>query len=202
MLETNQKFMHIFFETTQITQLEEARAQNKYQRQMLANVSHEFRTPLNAMSMSLVLLKDSIKGPNKKFLKIANSSCNILSSLVEDILDHAKIEAGMFEIQEVGFMTSELFNEVKEIFELQTSMKKIALIFELENNLEDIQIISDKQRIKQVLLNLISNALKFTDQGFIKVKLEKYYKAQPKNLKSSLKLIDYLETDTYLESDD
>ena len=73
-LENNKKFMHIFVETTQISQLEEARAQNKYQKQMLANVSHEFRTPLNAMSMSLVLLKNSIKGPDQKFLKIANSS--------------------------------------------------------------------------------------------------------------------------------
>ena len=61
-------YLHIFTDNTHITQLEEVKAQNKYQRTMLANVSHEFRTPLNAMSMSLVLLKDRIRGPDSKFL--------------------------------------------------------------------------------------------------------------------------------------
>ena len=71
-------YLHIFIDTTQICQLEEAKAQNKYQKQMLANVSHEFRTPLNAMKMSLTLMKDTINKQNEKFLKIALSSTTIL----------------------------------------------------------------------------------------------------------------------------
>ena len=67
-------YMHMFIETTQISQLEEARAQNHYQRQMLANVSHEFRTPLNAMMMSHSLMKGKVPEGSKKFLSIASSS--------------------------------------------------------------------------------------------------------------------------------
>lgn len=162
-------FMHMFIDTTQISQLEEAKAQNKYQRQMLANVSHEFRTPLNAMVMSLALLKDSMTGQNLKLYRIATSSCSILAALVEDILDHAKIESGMFEIQDVTFRLNDLLHEVHEIFELQAASKKIYLEVKTDEFLNDLNIKSDKQRLKQVLLNLISNALKFTDKGYIKI---------------------------------
>ena len=173
--ERNTMFMHIFVETTQISQLEEAKAQNRYQKQMLANVSHEFRTPLNAMNMSLVLLKDSEETSSNKFVKIAHSSWNILSGLVEDILDHAKIEAGMFEIQQTIFKPEELLEEVREIFELQMQKKHIAFNIEWKDDLLHQSIKTDKQRIKQVLLNLLSNALKFTDKGSIKIKLQKFH---------------------------
>ncbi|CAI2378530.1 unnamed protein product [Moneuplotes crassus] len=165
-------FLHIFIDTTQITQLEEQRAQNRYQKQMLANVSHEFRTPLNAMSISLILLRKQIKGPPAKLLRIASSSCGILSSLVEDILDHAKIESGVFQVQEEVFRVNKLINEIKDIFELQASKRKIRLTFNLPDGFGELLIKSDKQRIKQVMMNLLSNALKFTDKGAIRVTLE------------------------------
>ncbi|CAI2378767.1 unnamed protein product [Moneuplotes crassus] len=166
-------YLHIFSDTTQITQLEEQKAQNRYQKQMLANVSHEFRTPLNAMSLSLVLLRKKIGGPYAKLLKIASSSCNILNFLVEDILDHAKIESGVFEIQPEVFKVSKIIEEVEEIFELQALQKRISLKFHVEKEIECIKIETDKQRIKQVMMNLLSNALKFTDRGEIKVFLER-----------------------------
>jgi signal transduction histidine kinase len=165
-------FMHMFIDTTKISQLEEAKAQNRYQRQMLANVSHEFRTPLNAMMMSLCLLKDSINPWNQKFLKIANSSWNILAALVEDILDHAKIDIGVFEIHETEFKMADLFEEVHNIFELQAQSKKIDLSFSICDKLKSVQVRTDKQRLKQILLNLISNSMKFTDKGFIKVTVQ------------------------------
>jgi signal transduction histidine kinase len=171
--ENQDLFMHMFIDTTQISQLEEAKAQNRYQRQMLANVSHEFRTPLNAMSISLSLLKDSVKGSQRKFVNIANSSCTILSALVEDILDHAKIESGVFEIHETIFKFGDLFEEVENIFELQAKSMKIDLNFTIDVSLQDIEVKSDKQRLKQILLNLISNALKFTDKGFINISLKR-----------------------------
>ncbi|CAI2383131.1 unnamed protein product [Moneuplotes crassus] len=168
-------YLHIFSDTTQITQLEEQKAQNRYQKQMLANVSHEFRTPLNAMSLSLMLLRKKIRGPQAKLLRIASSSCDILSSLVEDILDHAKIESGMFETQQDIFQISKLLDEIKDIFELQTLNKSIQLIISIDEELKDSFLSTDKQRIKQVLMNLLSNALKFTDHGSIKVRVEKLH---------------------------
>jgi signal transduction histidine kinase len=165
-------FMHMFIDTTQISQLEKVRAQNMYQKQMLANVSHEFRTPLNAMVMSLNLMKRTIDEKQRKFLNIANSSWNILSSLVEDILDHAKIESGVFEIHEVEFTFGQLLEEVMNIFELQLEGKRIELRIKIDEILKATPIKSDKQRLKQILLNLISNALKFTDKGYIQIKIK------------------------------
>jgi signal transduction histidine kinase len=174
-IDQNPLYIHIFIDTTQISQLEEAKAKNKYQRQMLANVSHEFRTPLNAMMMSLVLMKDTINKPNEKFLKIASASSNMLASLVEDILDHAKIETGVFEIQDTIFVFDELFSEINDIFELQARIKKIHINFKVDDLFKNKHVVTDKQRIKQVCLNLISNALKFTDQGSITIELTHSY---------------------------
>lgn len=167
-------FLHMFVDTTQISQLEEARAQNRYQRQMLANVSHEFRTPLNAMNMSLSLVsKRGLSPQDEKFLHIARSSCGILGFLVEDILDHAKIETGVFEIQDSTFCVTEVADEMNEIFELQAKSKRIQLEFIVSDPLRNLLVRSDKQRLKQVMMNLISNALKFTDHGYIRVIFEK-----------------------------
>ena len=161
----------MFIDTTQITLLEEEKAQSNYQRQMLANVSHEFRTPLNSMSMSLYLMKDSVSKKMAKFHRIASSSCDILKGLVEDILDLSKIESGVFEIEKTVFSFMDLFAEVKEIFELQANGKGLNLEFNIEKPLRNIKVLSDQQRLKQILLNLISNSLKFTDRGSIKINL-------------------------------
>ncbi|CAI2386240.1 unnamed protein product [Moneuplotes crassus] len=165
-------FFQMCIDTTQITQLEEAKAQSRYQRQMLSNVSHEFRTPLNAMSLSLYLMRYHINEDCLKFHQISSSSCDILKGLVEDILDFSKIEAGVFEIEEREFTFNQLFSEVSSIFEIQTRMKGILLNFQMEAVFEELKMKSDKQRIKQILLNLVSNALKFTDHGSINVHLK------------------------------
>ncbi|CAI2384041.1 unnamed protein product [Moneuplotes crassus] len=165
-------FLQMFIDTTQITQLEKAKAQSKYQRQMLSNVSHEFRTPLNAMSLSLYLMKDHINGVLLKYHQIASSSCDILKGLVEDILDISKIEAGVFEIQESEFTFKQLFDEVSSIFEMQTRMKQVGLHFTMEDAFCELKVKSDKERLKQILLNLLSNSLKFTDEGSINVELK------------------------------
>lgn len=169
--EKNPTFLQMFIDTTQITMLEEAKAQSSYQRQMLSNVSHEFRTPLNAMCLSLQLMKKEVQGDLKKYHSIASSSCDILSALVEDILDFSKIEAGVFEIEQTVFKFQDLFEEVHGIFEMQAQRKRIRLNFEIEDLFVNLQIKTDKKRLKQVLMNLISNALKFTDRGSINIEL-------------------------------
>mmetsp|Transcript_16234 Transcript_16234/g.14169 ORF Transcript_16234/g.14169 Transcript_16234/m.14169 type:complete len:226 (-) Transcript_16234:535-1212(-) len=125
-------FLQMFVDTTQIIQLEEAKAKFGYQKQMLANVSHEFRTPLNAMSLSLLLMKSQNQEEFNKFHRICSSSTTILKGLVEDILDHSKIETGIFEIQEEVFKFKELFDEIYEIFELQTKSKDLKLLFVMD----------------------------------------------------------------------
>ncbi|CAI2387449.1 unnamed protein product [Moneuplotes crassus] len=167
-------FMHMFLDTTQIGQLEEAKAQNHYQRQMLANVSHEFRTPLNSITASLELMRIQDYGINNRLVKIASSSCKILGMLVEDILDHAKIESGVFQINEDIFTMTQCIQEIQEVFILQASGKGLELIINIDDRLQNLSILSDKQRIKQVLMNLISNALKFTDRGSITIEVSEH----------------------------
>ncbi|CAI2383219.1 unnamed protein product [Moneuplotes crassus] len=164
-------YIHMFIDTTQISQLEEAKAQNHYQRQMLSNVSHEFRTPLNSIMASLELMRTQEYGKNNRFVQIASSSCSILSMLVEDILDHAKIESGVFQINEEAFTMTQCIQEIQEVFTLQADGKGIELIIDIQENLKELPILSDKQRLKQVLLNLASNSLKFTDHGSITIKI-------------------------------
>ncbi|CAI2386496.1 unnamed protein product [Moneuplotes crassus] len=171
-LDRGATFLQMFIDTTQISQLEEAKAQSNYQRQMLSNVSHEFRTPLNAMSLSLHLMKAHISEAWAKYHQIASSSCDILRGLVEDILDFSKIEAGVFEIQDTEFTFKQLFDEVNTIFEMQTRMKRIGLKFEMQETFQELKVKTDKDRLKQILMNLLSNSLKFTDNGSIKVELK------------------------------
>ncbi|CAI2378459.1 unnamed protein product [Moneuplotes crassus] len=168
----NHTFLQMFIDTTQITQLEEAKAQSSYQRQMLSNVSHEFRTPLNSMSLSLLLMKDDVAANSSRFHRIATSSCDILKGLVEDILDFSKLEAGVFQIEESVFTFAELFDDTQAIFEMQTAMKRVSLVFRMDDQLQGLKVKSDKQRLKQILLNLLSNATKFTDRGSISVDLK------------------------------
>lgn len=100
----------------------------------------------------------------------------MLGNLVENILDHAKIEQGLFEIQEETFKFENLFDEIHDIFNLQTERGRIKIEFSIDEALKDLNVKTDKGRIKQILINLISNASKFTDRGSIKVKLSKHLK--------------------------
>eukprot|EP00344_Euplotes_crassus_P002705 CAMPEP_0197000820 /NCGR_PEP_ID=MMETSP1380-20130617/5685_1 /TAXON_ID=5936 /ORGANISM="Euplotes crassus, Strain CT5" /LENGTH=158 /DNA_ID=CAMNT_0042418271 /DNA_START=644 /DNA_END=1120 /DNA_ORIENTATION=+ len=91
--------------------------------------------------------------------------------LVEDVLDHAKIEAGVFLLNEEVFTMSECIGEIQELFTLQINGKGLQLNIEIQEKLKNLPILSDKQRIKQVIMNLISNCLKFTNRGSISIQV-------------------------------
>ena len=139
----NNAFMHVFVNTTSIKKYEKEKAINKCLHIMFSSISHEFRTPLNAFMNSTLLIEisfeaimnaiSSIKIPNKNILdtiekykllfnrnlQTSKISSKTLLSLVEDILDFAKIEAGMFSLSERPFLIQELVNELLFIFEYQ-----------------------------------------------------------------------------------
>ena len=162
---------------------------------MFANASHEFRTPLNAIMNSYKLITttfdcliDEIRSiwfENKiteniqaqcelikKFISIGNNSSTILTSLIEDILDLSKIEAGTFSTCISAFCVSETIGQVYQIFESQCKSKQIHLLRRVEDNLDNIKILSDEGRIKQVLMNVVSNAYKFTFKGSISISVK------------------------------
>lgn len=141
--QSDRAFLHVFINTTYLKKLEEAKSINKCLHIMFSSISHEFRTPINAFSNALALLKvnndkmvsqfDKIKGitdqersriaslleTNNKYVKIGDVSSKFLLNLTEDILDFAKIEAGMFRLNEMPFKIKDLIEELEYIFDLQ-----------------------------------------------------------------------------------
>lgn len=144
----------------------------------VANMSHEIRTPLNAIiGFSELLTWEKLDLRQREYATSIQSSSNHLLSLIDNILDLSKIEAGRMEMVLDEFNVGELLEDIREIF--SHSIKAKGIIFELkvEPGLSQ-NFISDRNRIKQVLVNLIGNALKFTSKGKIEVQVNKVKKEQ------------------------
>ncbi len=135
--------------------------------EFLANMSHEIRTPMNGIIATCDLA--FISNPNHKqreYLNIIRTSARSLLGLINDILDFSKIEAGKLEFESIPFAIGEVIEEVCDIFFEKISEKNTELISDIDFDVP-AQIISDPFRLRQILLNLISNAFKFTDEGEI-----------------------------------
>ena len=184
-------FVHVFINTTTIKRFEMEKTRNEVLQMMFSSVSHEFRTPINAFTNSMLLIEsiyqqfldklsesrfDGIRDElftkhseitSNRFFKICKISTTSLLSLVEDILDLAKIEAGTFKLNKQPFDVHTLIEEIKYIFEFQWTQKGITFKVNVNDDLMNSSFCSDTGRIKQVLINLISNACKFTFEGRI-----------------------------------
>lgn len=147
-------------------QAEEAvRAKSEF----LSNMSHEIRTPMNAIIGFTELLNEQVKDPKlKSFIQTIQLAGNNLLTLINDVLDLSKIEAGKLRIEKTACNPHDLFSEVGNIFMLKMREKKINFIFDIDPVIpQSLQI--DATRLRQVLFNLIGNAVKFTDKGSIRV---------------------------------
>jgi len=136
----------------------------------LASMSHELRTPLNSIiGFSSLILQGKVGEINEEQrnqLTYVNSSANHLLSLINDILDISKIETGEIELELEEFRLGDVATEVVETLSPIAKLKGIRLLMDIS---EDTKLFSDKRRLKQVLLNLVSNAVKFTDWGSVKI---------------------------------
>ncbi|MFO7819760.1 MAG: ATP-binding protein [Halanaerobacter sp.] len=152
---------------------QKAEAANQAKSEFLANMSHEIRTPLNAViGFSEMLEKIITENKKKNYLDSIKTAGQNLLTLINDILDLSKIEAGRLEIEYDYFDLENLINEIKQIFTQKVNNKDLNLTIDLEEDLPLIRL--DDTRLRQILLNLIGNAVKFTDSGsiFITVKTE------------------------------
>lgn len=142
---------------------------NKYKTDFLANMSHELKTPLNSINViSSIMMKNrdsSLSEKQVKNLQIINGCGNDLLYLINDVLDISKLEAGEVVINKTQINVKSLMTEIKDMFLPQVKEKGIDFVFECDE-IEDIY--SDENRIKQIIKNLLSNALKFVKQGSIK----------------------------------
>ncbi|MCP3923096.1 MAG: response regulator [Desulfobacterales bacterium] len=138
----------------------------------LANMSHEIRTPMNGVIAATDLALDEDVSPKtRKFLEIIKSSGNNLLSIINDILDLSKVEAGKLELCPHDFQFSELIDSISDLFISTAREKEIELIYDIDPNLPEIMT-GDKTRIKQIFTNLIGNSFKFTEKkGLIKLNI-------------------------------
>lgn len=157
---------------------EEAEIANRLKSEFLANMSHDIRTPMNAVIGFTEIIKDKVKddADTLEYLEGIQKSGRTLINLINDILDLAKIEAGLLELAYTPVNLSIIIDDIKQIFALQIKEKKLFLESYIESNMPD-EFLLDEFRIKQVLLNLIGNALKFTEKGGVIIKV--HYQSLP-----------------------
>jgi CheY-like chemotaxis protein/nitrogen-specific signal transduction histidine kinase len=148
---------------------EKAENANKAKSEFLANMSHEIRTPMNAILGFTEILEAEInEKKHKEFLEAISSSGKALLGLINDILDLSRIEAGKMELQHEAVNPRSILKEIKHIFSNEVKEKALDFQVELDPALP-ASLMLDGLRIRQVLFNLVGNAVKFTDTGFIKL---------------------------------
>jgi signal transduction histidine kinase/ActR/RegA family two-component response regulator len=149
-----------------------ALAASRAKEQFLANMSHELRTPLSGLLGGLELMRDLRPGDERRhMLDVASRSGAALLAVINDVLDHSKIEAGKLMLASQSFRVDELLVEVVSLFEASAARKGLVLRGDCDPRVAGCWVQGDPMRLRQVLLNLVGNALKFTDRGHVDVRL-------------------------------
>ncbi len=161
----------------------EAECANKAKSEFLANMSHEIRTPMNAiLGFSEILLGKASDDQQKHYLKTILSSGETLLALINDILDLSKIEAGKLELEYEPVNVRRIIREIAQMFQQRLHKKGIEMKTDVSDTLPQ-RLILDEIRIRQILINLIGNAIKFTSEGYVKISAKcKMQSAKPESL--------------------
>ncbi|MFN4854315.1 MAG: ATP-binding protein [Bacteroidota bacterium] len=159
-----------------LTDLEKAKALTENsirdREHFLARMSHEIRTPLNGIiGFSEVLLKYMPEIAEKKYAELIHKTSLHLNNLINDILDLSKLDSGHFTIEKIPFCLREISTDLQSMFLMNANEKGISLEFN-GDSFSDMPLLGDAGRILQVLLNLLGNALKFTEKGFVRLNMD------------------------------
>ena len=152
---------------------EEAESANLAKSEFLANMSHEIRTPMNSvLGFISLLLKTSLDEKQRDYALTVKSSGSLLLALIDDILDLSKIEANRLILEKIPFSFGRMTQEIIKLFEPKASEKDLRITLELDDFLLKNEVLGDHQRVRQVMINLIGNAVKFTRSGYVAVKAQ------------------------------
>jgi len=145
---------------------------NRAKSDFLANMSHEIRTPMNGIvGMTELALNTKLTEPQREYLEIVRQSAESLLVIINDILDFSKIEAGMLRIDSVAFSLRTVIDETLKPLAFRAHQKRLELLLDLQPDLPDV-LVGDPVRLRQVLVNLVGNAVKFTGSGEVVVRVE------------------------------
>ena len=188
----NHALVMVIMEAYDITQIRNAELAEKRARQMaeevsqtktnfLANMSHEIRTPMNAIiGLTKLCLKTQLNGRQRTMLESIDQASETLLNILNDILDFSKVESGKLEIELVTFSIDDVLQTVSGLFALKAEEKHIEFV--VSNKTQRMNLIGDPLRIQQVLMNLCSNAIKFTQQGEVLLSVELLEQKQDRGL--------------------